>query len=195
MLFRSEWVAVTAIVLFHIAVMFVERTIALVTIWLCIFFLLQPRGKQIIGLQKPNQWAWWIFAPGIGAATVSVTAVILGALVGWTESNMFFDMAQAVGTRFHLLGSQAILWSRFALLMFAWLSSPFLEEQLFRGFVQSVYGQKFGIWPPIIFQAVLFVLVHPLNSISWFVSIFFAGIVYAVVTKYSKSIWVLRLPI
>jgi len=192
-LFRSNWVAVTAILLFHIAVMFVERTIALVTIWLCIFFLLQTQGKQIIGLQKPKQWTWWILAPVIGAAAVSVTALILWGLVGWTESNMFYDMAHAVGTGFNLLGNQAPLWSRFALLGFAWLSSPFLEEPLFRGFAQSVYGEKIGLWYSIILQAVLFVIVHPLNSISWLVSIFFAGVIYGVVTKQSGSIWVATL--
>lgn len=190
-LFRQNWIVVTVILLFHIALIFIERQIAFITIWLGVFFLLQPQGKRFIGLRYPTHWIWWIIAPVTGLATVSITAIILWALLRWTESNMFYDMAQAVGEGFHFLGEQAPLWSRFALLGFVWLfSSPFLEEPLFRGFTQSVYGQKIGVWNSIVLQSVIFTLVHPLNSISWFVSIFAAGIVYGILTKYSRSIWV-----
>lgn len=190
-LFHNNWVIVTIILLVHVAFMFVERQIALVTIWLCVFLLLQKQGKQVIGLRSPTHWVWWIVAPVIGLATVSITAVILWALLGWTKSNMFYDMAHAVGEGFYFLGKQAPLWSRFALLGFSWLlSSPFLEEPLFRGFTQSIYAQKIGMWASIVLQSVIFAFVHPLNSISWFVSIFAAGIIYGILAKYSQSIWV-----
>jgi membrane protease YdiL (CAAX protease family) len=192
-LLHNNWVVVTIILLVYVVLVFAERTriTALVTLWLCIFFLLQPQGKRVIGLQNPIHWIWWIIAPVTGIATVSITAVILWALVGWTESNMFYDMAHAVGETFHFVGEQAPLWSRFAIIGFVWLLlTPFLEEPLFRGFTQSVYGQKIGIWAAIVLQSVIFAWVHPLNSISWFVSIFAAGFVYGILTKYSQSIWV-----
>ncbi|GEM_PF-5120343 len=190
-LFHSNWVVVTIILLVHIALLIVARPVALITIWLCVFFLLQPEGKRVIGLRGPTHWLWWMIAPATGLVIVSITAVILWALFEWTASNMFYDMAHAVGETFRLLGEQVPLGSRFALLSFAWLfMSPFLEEPLFRGFTQSVYAQKIGVWASIVLQSVVFALVHPLNSISWFVSIFAAGIVYGILTKCSQSIWV-----
>ena len=189
-LFQHNWVIVTIILLGQIALMFLERQVALATIWLWAFLLLPPHGRRVIGLRSPTHWAWWIIAPAAGLATVSITAVILWALLGWTESNMFYDMAHGVGEGFRFLGEQASNVSRLSLLGFLWLfSSPLLEEPLFRGFTQSIYGQKMGVWPAIVLQSVIFTLVHPLNSVSWFVSIFAAGLVYGILTKYSQSIW------
>jgi membrane protease YdiL (CAAX protease family) len=73
-----------------------------------------------------------------------------------------------------LLIYEILFWARFALLGFVWPSNLFLEEPLFRGFIQSVYGQTIGVWCSVILQAVIFALVHPSSSVSWFVSIIVA---------------------
>jgi membrane protease YdiL (CAAX protease family) len=188
-IFKTDWMVVTLILLLHIALMFVERTIALFTIWLCIVFLLQKKGCRTIGLCAPAHWGWWLVAPVVGLLMVGLTAAVLWLLFGWTEQNLFYDMAHAVGGSFNLLGNESPLWVRWALLAFAWLSSPFLEEPLFRGFAQSIYGQKIGTGWAILLQSALFALVHPFNSLSWPLSIFAAGLVYGLLTKYSQSIW------
>ena len=188
-LFKTDRMVVTFILLLHMALMFVERTIALVVLWLCIVFLLQKTGRRTIGLCAPVHWGWWLAAPIIGLLMVGLTAAVLWLLFGWTEQNLFYGMAHAVGWSFNLPGSQSPLWARWALLAFAWLSSPFLEELIFRGFAQSIYGQKIGIGWAILIQSVLFALVHPFNSLSWPLSIFAAGVMYGLLTKYSQSIW------
>ncbi|WKZ38350.1 MAG: type II CAAX endopeptidase family protein [Anaerolineales bacterium] len=180
---------VTFILLLHITLMFVERTIALVVLWLCIIFLLQKTGRRTIGLRAPAHWGWWLAAPVVGLLMVGLTAAALWLLFGWTEQNLFYDMAHAVGWSFNLLGSESPLWARWALLAFAWLSSPFLEEPLFRGFAQSIYRQKVGLVWAILLQSGLFALVHPFTSLSWPLSIFATGVVYGLLAKYSRSIW------
>ena len=189
-LFHTDWVIVSLLLLVMMALIFVDRIIALAVIWLCVGVFVQKQGRETIGLRKPEQKIWWLVAPVVGLGMVGVTALTLWALLGWTEQNMFYDMAHAVGESFNLLGSQAAPWLRFAVLGFAWITSPFLEEPLFRGFAQAIYGQRFGIGFAVIFQAMLFALVHPLNSVSWLVSIFAAGIGYGLITRYSKSVWV-----
>ncbi|MBN2501783.1 MAG: CPBP family intramembrane metalloprotease [Anaerolineales bacterium] len=189
-LIRKDWATVTLILLFHIVLIFIERMAAFVSIWLCILLLVQKQGRRVIGLRTPGHWVWWLIAPVLGLVTVGVTALILWALLGWTERNMFYDMAHAVGETFNLFGNHAAPWLRFTALIFAWIVSPFLEEPLFRGFAQTIYGQRFGVGFAVIFQAMLFALVHPLNNVSWFVSIFVAGIGYGIITKFSKSVWV-----
>jgi hypothetical protein len=186
---KTNWMAVTFILLLHLALMFVERTIALVVLWLCIVFLLQKTGRRAIGLRAPLHWGWWLAAPIIGLVMVGLTAASLWLLFGWTEQNLFYDMAHAVGGSFNLSGSESPLWARWTLLAFAWLSSPFLEEPLFRGFAQSIYAQKIGFGWAILLQSALFALVHSFASLSWPISIFAAGIVYGLVAKYSQSVW------
>lgn len=92
---------------------------------------------------------------------VGLTAAALWLLFGWTEQNMFYAMAHAVGWSFNLLGSDAPLWARWALLAFVWLSSPFLEEAIFRGFAQSRFTAWLGARRAEIIIAVTFALFRP----------------------------------
>lgn len=187
---RTDWVIVTLIFLIHIGLTFVSRTIALVAIWLWLYLLVHQDGRQKIGLRHPNHWIWWFSSPIIGLVLVNATAIILWLIFGWSEKNMFYDMANAVGNGYRMLQESDFVWAPYALLGFGWLlQSPLLEEPLFRGLMLGSYGNEWGYGKALLIQAIAFAVVHPLNSVSWFASIFVAGIVYGVIMRKSGSIW------
>lgn len=187
---RAEWLIVTLIFFIQVGLSAIFRTIALIAIWLWLFLLLRRPGRREIGLRSPQHWGWWLVGPLLGLVLVSVTAAILWLIWGWGEHNMFTDMAQAVGHSYQFLAGGLPAWVPLAVLGFGWLvESPLLEGPLFRSLMFGVYRKKWGDGVGIVIQALAFTLVHPLHSVSWVVSIFVAGIGYALITKYSQSLW------
>lgn len=188
-LFKKNQISIIVIILFHLALISIERILALISLWLITMLIILPTGKILIGLNKPQNRSWYLISTILGFSMVGLSAILCWALLGWQENNLFVDMARAVSTGFHLLGENAPISARIALLLFAWMTGPFLEELLFRGYTQSLLSHYLGIWPAIILQAVLFAIIHPLSSLSWFVVIFAAGLLYGWIRQKSQSIW------
>ncbi len=183
----AEWLIVVLIFLVHIGLTSIFRTIGLVAMWVWIFILMRLEGRKRIGIRQPNHWGWWVAGPLLGLALIGITAAFSSLTWGWGEENMLYEMGQGIQ---EWLGGNLPVWLLFTLLGFGWLvESPFMEEPLFRGLIFGVLRGKWSNGVSIFIQALAFTLVHPLHSASWAISIFAAGVVYGLITKYSESIF------
>jgi membrane protease YdiL (CAAX protease family) len=186
---RNENLAIILIFAAHILLSAIFRTLALIAVWIWVFVLVSKSGRPLLGLRRPAHWIWWLVGPIAGSGLFGVSFYWITSAVGWNPLNPFHAMVDVISITAWLPGI-APLWASVILVGFGWLvESPLLEEPIFRGFLQTGIGRRWGIWAAIVLQAALFSLLHPLNSLYWIVSIFTAGLVYGLLAHYSKSIW------
>ena len=174
--------------------------LSMVIIWPLPWLLSGREGRKTMGFHGVASAWWFVTGPVLALAILLLTALAAWLFFGHGESNWLAQHALALGSSIDSLPAGTSVMQKFWILTLpAIIFSPLAEEFLFRGYMQSVFAQWYGVKTAVIIQASAFAAVHlahyglqpfqPDLILLWLPSMFLAAIFFGWILLKSKSIW------
>lgn len=130
-----------------------------VLMWIFPWVFLNRAGRKSIGLRFAHGYSWLLYAPLIGAFLAFSCYGIGDLLYGATENNWYQTIANAYFHDERVLSmpkGQLFLMFTIPAILF----SPIGEEFLFRGLIQQVVADRWGVVIGVVVNSSLFAGVH-----------------------------------
>ncbi|NNL15958.1 MAG: CPBP family intramembrane metalloprotease [Flavobacteriaceae bacterium] len=124
------------------------------------FILLARKGRNFIGIKKPQSYKWLFYSFLLGIASCIVVFTIAQFTFGDSINNWFVYISQSFGAARNGLTPDNKI---FIFLVFAIISmifSPFGEEFLYRGVIHKSFASKFGENKASVIDSSAFALTH-----------------------------------
>ena len=174
------------------------------SMWFVPFILFTRRGRNQIGIRKPNAWIKLFYAFVIGILFCGLSFFVTYLIYGLSLDNSFVYMSRIFGIDSAII--EAYRYQIFMMsLLFGMTFSPIGEEFLFRGVIHSCFVSRFGQNRASLLDSLAFAIAHLPHfgilyiagtwsipffpTLLWMFSLFILSRILFYLNTKSKSIW------
>lgn len=124
------------------------------------FFFLSKKGRNFVGIGKPESFRWLFYSFLLGIVSCIAAFIVAQSIFGDSISNWFVYISKSFGAAQTGLTPDNKIYIFFIFAIISMIFSPFGEEFLYRGIIHTSFANKFGKNKASIIDSSAFALTH-----------------------------------